>query len=100
MKLTDGQVNEIWERAHSSRGEDADLTDDVFNLVINLQEAREEIKRLKEENKRLHDNISEAISIWECMDMEDDSIDTIERVIEKLKQALPVINSIQEGIQG
>ncbi|BBI32022.1 hypothetical protein [Cohnella abietis] len=43
---------------------------------------------MRGEATRLRDDITEAINIWEWMTPEDDGIDTIERVIRKLKQAL------------
>lgn len=38
--------------------------------------------------RQLRDDITEAISIWEWMQMDDDPVDTMERVIRKLREAL------------
>jgi len=48
------------------------------------------------EVRRLHDDIVEAINIWECMTMEDDTVEIIERVIRKLHEAVAASNQGEE----
>ncbi|MFD0618770.1 hypothetical protein ACFQZR_15000 [Paenibacillus sp. GCM10027629] len=49
MMLTDEAIEEIWNKANCSRGDEAHLRDDVFDLINDLQESTKEVKRLKGE---------------------------------------------------
>lgn len=51
--------------------------------------AEEEVERMKE-------GITDAISIWEWMDMDDDLVDIAEKIVEKLRETFPSIQRIQE----
>ncbi|WP_135552072.1 hypothetical protein [Paenibacillus cymbidii] len=48
-------------------------------------------------NDQLRDDITEAISIWECMQMDDDPANTIEKVIGQLREALSTSETTKGG---
>ncbi|MEW9106797.1 hypothetical protein [Paenibacillus sp.] len=67
---------------------DADLSTLIGWAFESEQAAWEEVERLKE-------GITDAISIWEWMDMDDDLVDIAEKIVEKLRETLPSILTLQ-----
>lgn len=76
--------------AISSRSDWARGFDRAMEMTVKEVESGRFIPSTESEGEaaRLRDDITEAISIWECMQMDDDPADTVERVIRKLREAL------------
>lgn len=62
MKLSDEAIESIWNKADCSRGDEAYLRDDVFDLINDLKEAREETEQWR---KRLNEILDTLLASLE-----------------------------------